>query len=73
MIFTCLRCATIFKLKPAAYEAMWAGGVVVLPHPDTVRKEAAQAGGKTGRCPALLEGLRQSAAGDTHTHARTHV
>ncbi len=34
-------CATIFRKDRGAYELMWSGQMLLLPHPDTIRKRCA--------------------------------
>jgi len=58
-------CTDVYRASPGAYEHMWDGGFLALPHPDTLRKRAATVSVGTGECRALFEALEK------RLHSRT--
>ena len=55
-------CAKIFRKDRGAYELMWSGQVLLLPHPDTVRKRCAANYAKPGHNDDRYETIRSEMA-----------
>ena len=62
-------CTDIYRASPGAYQHLWEGGFLCLPHPDTCRKRAATASVGSGQCRALYDSLKERLSGHPpHTH-----
>ena len=55
-------CTDVYRRNPGAYEHMWKGGFLKLPHPDTCRKRASSVQITSGECRELFELLKKRLA-----------
>lgn len=54
-------CASVYLIKPSAYEQMATGDVLVLPSVTTLKRHSAQVAAHSGHSPALLQSVKEAA------------